>query len=48
LGTISAFVELEVLTAVVIKNSVSVCHLLHAGFLLGLVFDPEDGGYMFL
>jgi hypothetical protein len=24
-----------------------VCYLLHAGFLLGL-FDPEDGGDMFL
>jgi hypothetical protein len=25
----------------------SVCHLLHAGFLLGLFFDPEDRGNMF-
>jgi hypothetical protein len=24
------------------------CYLLHAGFLLGLFFDPEDGGDMFL
>jgi hypothetical protein len=24
------------------------CHLLHAGFLLALFFDPEDGGDMFL
>jgi hypothetical protein len=23
-------------------------HLLHVGFLLGLFFDPEDGGDMFL
>jgi hypothetical protein len=23
-------------------------HLPHAGFLLGLFFDPEDGGNMFL
>jgi hypothetical protein len=25
----------------------SVCHLLHAGFLLGTFFDPEVGGDMF-
>jgi hypothetical protein len=24
------------------------CYLLHAGFLLGLFFDPEDGGDTFL
>jgi hypothetical protein len=26
----------------------SACYLLHAGFLLDLLFDPEDGGDMFL
>lgn len=47
-------VEFLVLTAVVRKNSVSwdmsfnVCCLLHAGFLLSLLFDPEDGVGMFL
>jgi hypothetical protein len=29
---------------VVISRS---CYLLHAGFLFGLFFDPEDGGDMF-
>jgi hypothetical protein len=29
------------------KNS-KVCYLLHAGFLLGLFFDPEDGSDIFL
>jgi hypothetical protein len=27
---------------------VSACHLLHANFLIGLFFDPEYGGEMFL
>jgi hypothetical protein len=26
----------------------SACYLLYAGFFLGLSFEPEDGGYMFL
>jgi hypothetical protein len=26
----------------------SACYLLHAGFLLGFFFDPEEGGDMFL
>jgi hypothetical protein len=26
----------------------SACYLPHAGFLLGLFFSSEDGGYMFL
>jgi hypothetical protein len=26
----------------------SACYLLHDGFLLGLFFNPEDGGDMFL
>jgi hypothetical protein len=30
------------------SNVGSACHLLHAGFSLGLFFDPDDGGDMFL
>jgi hypothetical protein len=29
-------------------SSTPPCNLLHAGFLLGLVFDPEEVGDMFL
>jgi hypothetical protein len=28
--------------------SEATCYLLHDGFLLGLFFDPEDGGHIFL
>jgi hypothetical protein len=30
------------------QNRLAACCLLHAGFLLGLFIDHEDGGYMFL
>jgi hypothetical protein len=30
------------------KLASSVCYLLHAGFMLGVLFDPEDGGDIFL
>jgi hypothetical protein len=30
------------------KRSVKAGGYFHAGFLLGLFFDSEDGGYMFL
>jgi hypothetical protein len=48
------FVGFEVLTAVVMKNTVfwditpRLPTCFHAGILLGLFFEPEDGGYMFL
>jgi hypothetical protein len=29
------------------SKKTSACYLLHAGFLLDLFFDPEDGGNMF-
>jgi hypothetical protein len=44
----------EVLTAVVMKCSIFCditpwsCCLLHAGIVLGLHFNPEDGGDIFL
>jgi hypothetical protein len=45
-------VRSEVLTEVVMKSSlfcdISACYLLHAGLLLGLFFDTEDGGDLFL
>jgi hypothetical protein len=45
-------VGFEVLTAVVMKISIfwdiKLATCFHAGFLLGLFFDPEDGGDMFL
>jgi hypothetical protein len=31
-----------------LKKTKKNCYLLHAGFLLGSVFNPEDGGNMFL
>jgi hypothetical protein len=31
-----------------IKKARSIATCCHAGFLLGLFFDPEDGGDMFL
>jgi hypothetical protein len=31
-----------------LQEHCSACYLLHAGFLLGLFFNPEDGGDMFL
>jgi hypothetical protein len=30
------------------KKDCSACNLVHADFLHGLFFDPEDGGIMFL
>jgi hypothetical protein len=30
------------------RASEALCYLLEAGVLLGLFFDPEDGGYIFL
>jgi hypothetical protein len=43
--------ESEVLTAVVMKSTlfwdITLCYF-QTGFLLGLFFDPEDGGDMFL
>jgi hypothetical protein len=46
------FVRFEVLTAVVIKGfmfwDIKPCFLIHAGFSLGLFYDPEDGSDIFL
>jgi hypothetical protein len=41
-------VGFEVLTAVVMKSRALIVTCLHAGFLLSLLFNPEDGGDMFL
>jgi hypothetical protein len=42
-------VGFEVLTALLGNNKQgTACYLLHPRFLLGLFFDPEDGGDMFL
>jgi hypothetical protein len=30
------------------KKPACACYLIHAGFVLGLYFDSEDGGDMFL
>jgi hypothetical protein len=30
-----------------VANGASACYVLHAGFLLGIYFDPEDGGDIF-
>jgi hypothetical protein len=43
---IYCLVGFEVLTMVVMKIC-TFCYLLHACFLLGLFFGPEDGGDIF-
>jgi hypothetical protein len=43
----ACYVGFEVLTAVFIKSPIFL-DMLHAGFLLGLFLDREDGGDMFL
>jgi hypothetical protein len=46
--TILKFVGFEVLKAVAMKSSIFyTCYLLHASFLYGLLFSPEDGCDMF-
>jgi hypothetical protein len=52
---ISFNVGFEVLTAVILKNSIlrdmtpyTAYYLLHAGFFLALFFDTEEGSEMFL
>jgi hypothetical protein len=39
-GNIASIVRVE-------DKESSACYLIHAGFLLGLLFDSEYGGYMF-
>jgi hypothetical protein len=34
--------------ASIFRAEPAACYLLHAGFFLGLLFDPEDEGDMFL
>jgi hypothetical protein len=54
---VDSYAGFEVLTAVVMRNGVFwhitpysmalFCCLLHVGFLLDVLFDPEDGGDIF-